>query len=70
MTTAQHMVVLLREWMEANGVSQAELARLTGRTAKHINTVLGGKAGTGELDYWAFVLGLRFTVGLSAEDTP
>lgn len=55
---------LLRERMEADGVSQADLARMVGRTAKHINQVLNGKAGTTELDYWAWCLGLEYHVSI------
>ncbi len=55
---------LLREHMTANGITQAQLARLIGRTEKHVSQVFNGKAGTGELDYWAFVLGLQFYVAL------
>ncbi len=53
---------LIRQEMERQGVTQAEMARRTGRTPKHINQVFNGKAGTAELDYWAFVLGVRFVV--------
>lgn len=58
------MIELLAAHMEAEGITQAELARRTGRSAKHINQVFMGKAGTSELDYWAFVLGFQFTVEL------
>lgn len=62
--TIDKMAQLLREHMDANDISQAHLARLIGRTPKHVNQVLNGKAGTGELDYWAFVLGWEFDVNL------
>lgn len=70
MTTVQRMASLLAEWMVENDVTQAQLARLTGRTPKHINQVFSGKAGTGELDYWAFVLGLTFNVTLDPKPQP
>jgi len=54
--------------MDAHSITQAELARLIGRTPKHVNQVLNGKAGTGELDYWAFVLGMRYEVKLVWRD--
>lgn len=53
---------LLMAWMADNGITQAELARRIGRTPKHVNQVLNGKAGTHEYDYWAFVLGARLMV--------
>lgn len=62
--TVDQMVTMLAAHMAENGITQAELSRLVGRTPKHINQVFMGKAGTGELDYWAFVLGLRFVVTL------
>lgn len=60
----QQMVELLAVHMKTEGITQAELSRRTGRTTKHINQVFGGKAGTSELDYWAFVLGFKFEVAL------
>jgi transcriptional regulator with XRE-family HTH domain len=62
------MARLLLAHMDEHGITQAELARRIGRTPKHVNLVLNEKAGTGELDYWAFVLGARFVVTL--EPTP
>lgn len=62
--TADRQIALLAAYMRENGIAQAELARRTGRTAKHVNQVFRWRAGTGELDYWAFVLGLRFEVTL------
>lgn len=64
MLVTQRMADLLMEHMAAIGITQAELARRIGRTPKHVNQVVHGKSGTGELDYWAFVLGLRFDVSL------
>ena len=62
------MAALLLAYMDAHDITQAELARRVGRTPKHVNQVFMGKAGTGELDYWAFVLGARFVVTLEALD--
>jgi transcriptional regulator with XRE-family HTH domain len=64
MLVTQRMIDLLAAHMEAEGITQAELARRTGRSTKHINQVFQGKAGTGEIDYWAFVLGFKFHVSL------
>jgi len=60
----RQMAALLLAHMKANDVTQAELARRVGRSAKHINQVFQGKAGSAELDYWAFVLGLEWHVEL------
>lgn len=59
---------LLRERMATDGVTQAELANMVGRTAKHVNQVLNGKSGTYELDYWAWVLGLEYHVTITERD--
>lgn len=64
MLVTQRMIELLAAHMEAEGITQAELSRRTGRTTKHINQVFRSKAGTSELDYWAFVLGFKFEVEL------
>jgi transcriptional regulator with XRE-family HTH domain len=66
--TPHRMARLLAAYMYDHDITQAELARRIGRTAKHVNQVFRGKAGTGELDYWAFVLGARFVVTLEALD--
>jgi len=50
--------------MQTAGVSQSELARMVGRSAKHVNRVFNGHAGTHEMDYWAWVLGLEYHVTL------
>lgn len=55
---------LLRKHMEVNGITQNELATMIGRSPKHVSHVLTGRSGTHELDYWAWVLGLKFTVKL------
>lgn len=67
-STRAKQAALLVAYMDEHDITQAELARRIGRTPKHVNLVLNGKAGTGELDYWAFVLGARFVVTLEALD--
>jgi predicted transcriptional regulator len=56
--------VLIRDILSARGLSQATFAKMIGRTEKHVSQVLTGKAGTAELDYWAFVLGYRFVIDM------
>jgi gp16 family phage-associated protein len=69
-TTQMHMAQLLREALDQQGISQAELARQAGLSLKHVNQVLNGAAGAqqGQLDYWAWLLGLRFEVTLVSRD--
>lgn len=64
--TARGMGTLISEALDAAGISQAELARQAGVTQKHVSLVLSGQAGAqlGQLDYWAWLLGLRFEVKL------
>ncbi len=64
--THVQMAELIRAEMERQRVTQALLARAVGRSAKHVNQVLNGKASTHELDYWAHVLGVRFVITLEA----
>lgn len=60
----RQMSLLIATYMENEGITQAELARRIGRTTKHVNQVLNGKAGSFELDYWAFALGMKFEIAL------
>lgn len=60
--TFEQQRTLLLAHMNRTGVSQTDLASKIGRTAKHVNRVLHGHAGTHELDYWAWTLGLEFHV--------
>ena len=53
---------LIKVALKERGITQAQLAKMIGRTEKHVSAVLNGKAGTAELDYWAFVLGVHFVV--------
>lgn len=62
MSIHEQMVKQIKAVMAAQGITQAELARRTGRTTKHVNKVFGGTAGSRELDYWMFCLGYRFVV--------
>jgi len=64
--TQEAMAALISEALAKDGVTQAELARQSGVSEKHVSTVLSGQAGAqiGLLDYWAWLLGLRFDVKL------
>lgn len=64
--SGEEMARLLRERLEAIDMSQAEFARKAGVSTKHVNTVLAGKASAplATLDYWAFVLGMRWSIRL------
>lgn len=65
--TEQHMAELIRRALEADGLTQADFARRTGVSTKHLNLVLSGKATArpAALDYWAFALGREFLVALA-----
>lgn len=52
----------LEEWLEDNGMTQAELARRTGVSRKHISTVIGGAAVTAD-----FACKLELTTGVPAQ---
>ena len=67
-TIAEQMASQIAEALEADGITQAEFARRTGVTAKHLNQVLRGKATAryAQLDYWAYVLGRSWAVSLQA----
>lgn len=64
--TATLMAQLIAEAIEADGLTQAEFARRVGASQKHVSQVLTGKAHAYQatLDYWAFVLGRRWSVDL------
>jgi transcriptional regulator with XRE-family HTH domain len=64
--STDEMARLLGEHLVSIGMSQAEFARRVGVSPKHLNQVLTGKATArmGALDYWAFVLGMQWTIGL------
>lgn len=56
------MVACIKAELDRQGLTQAEFAKMIGRTEKHVSQVMTGKAGTVELDYWAFVLGKKFVI--------
>lgn len=60
------MAELIREALAEDGITQAAFCRMVGVSTKHLNLVLSGKASArpASLDYWAFVLGRRFSVTL------
>lgn len=64
--TSLEMARLIGDALERDDISQAEFCRRVGVSPKHLNNVLQGhaQASFGALDYWAFVLGRRFTVDL------
>lgn len=64
--TAEAMVTLLRTAITAKGWSQAEFARRSGVTPKHVSDVFTGKAfpTLKLLDYWAFVLDSQWSIDL------
>ena len=66
--TFEQQRALIRMHMEQQGVTQAELGRMIGRTAKHVNAVLNGRSGTWELDYWAWCLGQSFKLTMVPRD--
>jgi transcriptional regulator with XRE-family HTH domain len=59
------MAELIRAEMARQNCTQALLAKAVGRSPKHVNQVLNGKASTHELDYWAHILGVRFVISLA-----
>lgn len=61
------MAGLIRDALAEDGISQAAFCRMVGVSTKHLNLVLSGKetARTAALEYWAFVLGRRFTITLA-----
>jgi transcriptional regulator with XRE-family HTH domain len=69
--TIERMIELLAKGLADSGMTQAELARRSGMTEKHVSRVLTGRntASTATLDYWAFLLGLRFIVGLQPRES-
>ena len=70
MTAQEQMLAAIQHLMVKHDITQAELARRTGRTTKHVNQVLQGKAGSMELDYWLFCLGYRFNVTIECISNP
>lgn len=64
--TPETMASLISERLAKLDMSQAEFARKVGASPKHVNLVLNGRshASLTTLDYWAFVLGMRWSVRL------
>lgn len=60
----RHPSVQTLDWCDPKGMPRPELCATCGQPPDTPGQVLTGKAGTAELDYWAFVLGLRFVVTL------
>lgn len=56
------MAACIKAELEARGMTQAAFARLLGRSEKHVSQVMTGRAGSAEIDYWAFVLDMKFEV--------
>ena len=55
--------------LEVANVTQAELARMTGLSTKHINKMVQGEvAAPAMFDYCAHALGQRFVVTLEPEE--
>jgi transcriptional regulator with XRE-family HTH domain len=70
--TIRAMGGLIGAALDEDGISQAEFARLTGCSAKHVNQVVNGNgtATTSMLDYWAYILGRQWTVNLTPTQPP
>lgn len=59
---------LLREALEADGMTQADLARAMGLSAKHINHMVSGKSGALAMyEFAAFTMGRKWTLTLDAK---
>ena len=60
------MGALIGQALVEDGMAQAEFARRVGSSAKHVNQVINGHAvATHALcDYWAWVLGRRWSITL------
>jgi transcriptional regulator with XRE-family HTH domain len=64
--TEREMAQLIAAHLVKIGKTQAELCREVGVSQKHMSQVLSGAvaARPAALDYWAWVLGMRFAVRL------
>lgn len=64
------MGALIGAAIDDEGMSQADFARLVGCSPKHLNTVIMGRtsATPAMLEYWAFVLGRKWSVRLEKND--
>lgn len=63
---SQQIAEAVADALQQDGMSQAELARTTGLSAKHINKVVNGESGAafGLYDYLAHTLSRRWVVTL------
>lgn len=60
---------LLRDALDADSISQAELAARMGVSAKHVNHMVNGRSGAlGAYDFAAFVLGRRWDLTLEPSE--
>lgn len=68
--TPRVMGRIIGEALQADGLTQAEFAGMVGCSPKHLNQVITGKAfaQAATLDYWAFVLGRRWSVTLKVAE--
>lgn len=65
MKLSQQVADELAKALADDGMSQADLAREMGLSAKHVNHMIHGKSGAlGMYDYAAHVLGRRWVVSL------
>ena len=64
--TGDEMAEHLSGHLQLIDMTQAEFARKVGMSEKHVSKVLTGKASApiATLDYWAFALGMRWSVRL------
>ena len=64
--TERMMASLIADRLDAIGKTQADFCREVGVSPKHMSLVLSGQAAArpASLDYWAWVLGMHFTVRL------
>ncbi len=60
-----------RAAVEAEGISQAEIARMTGMSAKHVNQMVTGAASATVMtwEFAAYALGYRWHVSLEKDST-
>lgn len=70
--TSALMGELIGAELQKSGITQAEFCRRVGVSPKHLNRVINGHATAhpGQLDYWAFALGMRWDVRLVPRGEP
>lgn len=64
--TERKMAELIRDHLAKINRTQSDFCREVGVSQKHLSLVLAGQAAArpAALDYWAWVLGMRFSVRL------